>query len=114
MKRSRTLIALLLTLTLVGQGWASVRPNTAAPTSMQAMSSSEMPCHDPQPACPGCCDHGSTCPDMLSCMVGAALIASPVVIAAAARPDLVSRRLVALHAANQPPTVFRPPIVISA
>ena len=111
MARSRTALALMLSLTLVGQGWASAHP-VVVPAHSAA--SAEMPCHDPQPACPGCCDQGSSCPDMLSCMAGAALVPEALDLAPANHPDLVPRGVVALHASDRPPTAFRPPIVISA
>lgn len=111
MERHRKAFALLLALALVGQGWASVRP-VAVPA--QVASGDEMPCHAPQPAPPSCCDPATSCPDMLHCVAGAALVPAALVIASPSRPDPAPRAALVLHASERPPTAFRPPIVLSA
>lgn len=113
MERRRPLIALLLALTLVGQGVAFAQSSAALPAP-PATADATLPCHDAAPLAQSCCDQASSCPDMLICLTGHAAASSLTLVLPDARDDLNARGAASRPATSRPPTVFRPPIVISA
>jgi hypothetical protein len=112
MARRRTVIALLLGLTLVAQGLASAQSTATLVATAPANAESEMPCHDMAKDHHSCCDSDSSCPDMLTCLTGHAVVPAMAAVVPPAQPDLVASLIASRHTSNQPPTVFRPPIVI--
>ena len=112
MERRASLIALLLALTLVGQGVAFAQ-SSAALLAPPSAADAAMPCHSKVPTAPSCCDQAS-CPDMLVCLTGHVVVASMAFVLPDARDDLIALHTASLPVTTRPPTVFRPPIVISA
>ncbi len=120
MKTWHTIVCLLLSLTLVGQG-AAAFPLSPTEFSKPGMANAsrmmELPCHgviqkgkQTSDQKPSCCDR--SCPDMTTCAIGqpATLTASPFVFPETSSGAIAHNPI--STSTNIPNPLFRPPITL--